>query len=65
MNMNKSTYHTFSFAEKDNRRKYWLSKTVPEKLSAAWYLICSAYDINNTADKRIDKKEYKIRNWDE
>ena len=41
--------------EADDQLNYWLSKSPKERLSAAWYLICSAYNIEYRNDHRLDR----------
>ena len=41
-------------------RAYWLQKTARERLSAAWYLICAAYQLEYSDEHRLDRHCFKI-----
>lgn len=63
--MDKNSFRILSFTEKNNRAEYWRKKTSQDRLAAAWYLICCAYNIEFHGKHRIDKTQFKIRTWDE
>lgn len=50
---------TFDSAAKN--RTYWLSKTPAERLTAAWYLICAAWNLDITKPQRMDRSIFSMR----
>ncbi|MCB0537933.1 MAG: hypothetical protein KDE33_10465 [Bacteroidetes bacterium] len=50
-----------SFEESSNQTEYWKNKTVEERFKAAWYLICSAYNLPYTTDIKLDRTAFKMR----
>lgn len=61
MKLDRTAFRIISFEEKGKNRGYWLNKSGLEKLSAAWYLICSAYNISYSADHKLDRTVFKMR----
>ncbi|MEY3248196.1 MAG: hypothetical protein RL742_239 [Bacteroidota bacterium] len=47
--------------EAANRRAYWMEKTPLERLAAAWYLICAAYNLDIQNPPRMDRSVFVIR----
>jgi hypothetical protein len=47
--------------EADDNRKYWLQKSVTERLGAAWYLISCAYGFDIENPPRLDKNIFSMR----
>ncbi len=42
-------------------RKYWLSKTPIERLNAAWFLICQAYNLDPSVQHKVDRTVFSRR----
>jgi hypothetical protein len=59
--MDKNYFKKQTLQEADHNENYWKDKSVEERLSAAWYLICHAYNISYTDPPRMDKNYFKIR----
>ncbi|HHH49393.1 MAG TPA: hypothetical protein ENK52_00255 [Saprospiraceae bacterium] len=58
--LDRTAFKIQSFQQADNNRSYWLSKTPLERLAAAWYLSCSAYNVNQEQIK-MDRTAFKMR----
>jgi len=50
-----------NFESAAHQRAYWLSKTPAERLSAAWYLICAAWNLDATVAQPLDRSQFSIR----
>lgn len=50
-----------SFKEASNQRDYWMQKTVIERLAAAWYLVCTAHQLDYHGKHRLDRTVFSIR----
>lgn len=44
----------------DEDLDYWLSKSVPERLAASWYLTCCAYGLEYRADHKLDRTVFSM-----
>ncbi len=53
------TIHTFESAA--HQRAYWLSKPARERLAAAWYLTCCAWNLNVEEEHLLDRSHFSIR----
>ncbi|MEQ8535160.1 MAG: hypothetical protein RIB86_25110 [Imperialibacter sp.] len=58
--LDKTAFRIQSFAEADDQRAYWLSKSDEEKLKAATYLILSAYGLLETGFPPMDKNVFSM-----
>jgi len=47
-----------------NQRAYWLSKSPAERLAAAWYLVCAAWNLDTAVPQRMDRMQFSIRQHD-
>ena len=61
LKLDRNFYSEQTFGGASKNREYWLSKSDKEKLHAAWYLICSAYNLPFHSFRKIDKTVYKER----
>jgi hypothetical protein len=59
--LDRTTFSMQSFEQATKQRAYWLSKTPKERLAAAWYLICCAYNLDYQAENQIDKTYFEMR----
>jgi len=59
--LNRNSFKIQTIKESDNTKEYWLNKTPNERFSAAWYLICSAYNLNYYNPPKMDKTIFSIR----
>jgi hypothetical protein len=50
-----------SFESASNQRAYWLSKSARERLAAAWYLTCCAWNLDVNEDHPLDRNHFSIR----
>ena len=44
-----------------HQRQYWLSRPPGERLAAAWYLICTAWNLDVEKEHRLDRNQFSIR----
>lgn len=54
--MDKTFAKAQTFAEADDNKSYWNKKTYEERLNAAYFLICSAYNLSHSNLHSLDKK---------
>ena len=59
--LDKSYTKAQTFKEADNNLKYWKTKSVAERLSAAWYLTCLAYGLDPEKEHRLDPTVHSCR----
>lgn len=59
--LDKSAFRIQSFEVASNNKEYWLSKRPSERWHAAWYLICSAYNIDPENPPRVDRNVFSMR----
>lgn len=59
--LDKKAFKAQSFQEADNTTKYWLSKTVDERLEAAFYLQSVAYGFDPKNPPRMQKHIFSMR----
>lgn len=59
--LDRTAFAIQSFEEAAHRRNYWLAHTPQERLAAAWYLICSAYNLDRTKLHRLDRTAFAMR----
>lgn len=60
MKLDRNAFKVQSFREADNTRAYWLSKTPEERFAAAWYLICSAWNIDPENPPKLDRTVFSM-----
>ncbi len=63
MKLDKKAFAIKTFAQADNNRAYWLTKTPKERLAAAWNFSCRMYNLNpdNLEEIKLDRTIFKIR----
>jgi len=44
-----------------HQRAYWLQKSPRERLAAAWYLICAAWNMDHQKTHRLDRTAFAIK----
>lgn len=59
--LDRDSFSIKTFEEADQNKKYWLEKTPTERFKAAWYLICSAYNIDPENPPKMDRQAFSIR----
>jgi len=59
LDRNAFTIQTFESAA--DQRAYWLTKTPGERLAAAWYLTCTAWNLDASVEQRLDRSCFSIR----
>jgi|JI10StandDraft_1071094.scaffolds.fasta_scaffold15879_8 hypothetical protein len=59
--LDKSAFRLQTFEEASNNKEYWLSKSPSERWHAAWYLICSAYNLDPDNPPRLDRSVFSMR----
>lgn len=59
--LDKTSFKIQTFAEADNTKNYWLSKTPAERWAAAWYLSASAFNIDYKNPPPMDKLFFSLR----
>lgn len=62
--MDRSYAKMQTFAEADNNYEYWSKKSYVERLSAAYFLICSAYGLKHSSKHKLDKTVCVLRKQD-
>jgi hypothetical protein len=61
MRLDRNAFKIQSFGEAENTRAYWLTKTSDERLASAWYLICSAWNVDPKNPPRLDRNSFSMR----
>lgn len=59
--LDRTAFKIQTHSESANTKKYWLSKTHEERFRAAWFLICSAYNIDVENPPRLDRSVFSMR----
>lgn len=59
--LDRTAFKIQSHEEAAHSRQYWMNKTPRERLAAAWYLVCAAYDLDYQKPHRMDKSAFTIR----
>jgi hypothetical protein len=59
--LDRSAFSIQTFAEATHTRVYWLNKTPQERISAAWYLICVAYNLDYKVETKLDRNYFQMR----
>jgi uncharacterized protein (UPF0262 family) len=59
--LDRSAFKIQSHKDADTQQAYWLSKTPEERIAAAWYLICAAYDLDYGRQHRLDRNAFRIK----
>lgn len=59
--LDRTAFSIESFKTATDQRAYWLSKTPAERLAAAWYLICAAWNLDVRTPQRMDRTVFSMR----
>jgi hypothetical protein len=59
--LDRTAFSAQTFDSAANQRAYWLSKTPAERLAAAWYLVCAAWNLDMTVPQRMDRSIFSMR----
>jgi hypothetical protein len=59
--LDRTAFQIKSHKEAANQRAYWMEKTPRERLAAAWYLICAAYNLDIQNPPRMDRSAFAIK----
>lgn len=59
--LDRTAFKINSHEEATYQRAYWMEKTPRERLAAAWYLICAAYDLDRQNPPRMDRSAFAIK----
>lgn len=63
--LDRTTFTIQTFKEAAHQRSYWLTRSPYERLAAAWYLICSAYNLDRSQPHRLDRTVFSMRKKEE
>ncbi|HMO39041.1 MAG TPA: hypothetical protein PKC76_18665 [Saprospiraceae bacterium] len=59
--LDRTAFSIQTFAEAARQRACWLTRSPRERLAAAWYLICSAYNLDRSKRHRLDRTVFSMR----
>ena len=59
--LDRTAFSAQTFDSAAKQRAYWLTKTPAERLAAAWYLICAAWNLDITVPQRMDRSFFSMR----
>jgi len=59
--LDRQAFNIQSFEAASSQRDYWMQKTATERLAAAWYLVCAAYQLDYHVKHRLDRTAFSIR----
>jgi hypothetical protein len=59
--LDKSYFKNQTFHEADHNEKYWVGKSIEDRLSAAWYLACLAYNLSYEDPPPMNKTLFKMK----
>lgn len=59
--LDRTAFAIQTFAKAAHQRSYWLTKSPAERLAAAWYLICAAYNLDRSQPQRLDRTVFAMR----
>lgn len=59
--LDRTAFKIQSHKEATHTRAYWMEKTPRERLAAAWYLICAAYNLDYHKPQRMDRSAFAIK----
>lgn len=60
--LDRTAFKINTFEEAADQVSYWKTKTTQERLAAAWYLTCQAYNLDPEAEHRLDRTVFSMRN---
>ena len=59
--LDRTAFAIQTFEEASNQVGYWLTKTPTERLNAAWYLICAAWNLDMKEPIKMDRSQFSMR----
>ncbi|MCY7330631.1 MAG: hypothetical protein LH618_18915 [Saprospiraceae bacterium] len=59
--LDRTAFRIQTHTEAAHQRTWWLSRSAAERLSAAWYLTCAAYNIPYHGQHRLDRTVFSAR----
>lgn len=59
--LDRTAFSAQTFEAAANQTAFWISKTPAERLSAAWYLICAAWNLDIQLEHRLDRTQFSMR----
>ncbi len=59
--LDRQAFSIQTFESASHQRAYWLSKPAGERLAAAWYLTCCAWNLNVEEEHPLDRTHFSIR----
>lgn len=63
--LDRQAFSIQSFESATHQREYWLSKSPAERLAAAWYLICAAWNLDMSKPQPLDRTCFSMRHREE
>lgn len=63
--LDRTAFKIQSYDSAAKQRAYWLSKTPAERLAAAWYLTCAAWNLDIETPLRLDRSSFSMRKQQE
>ncbi|NUQ24430.1 MAG: hypothetical protein HUU34_10780 [Saprospiraceae bacterium] len=59
--LDRTAFQIKSHKDAAKQRAYWMKKTPMERLAAAWYLTCTAYNLDIKNPPRMDRSVFAIK----
>jgi hypothetical protein len=59
--LHRTAFQIQTHKESNEQRQYWLKQSVIQRLSAAWYLTCSAYNLDYQMQQKLDRNVFSVR----
>lgn len=59
--LDRTAFKIQRFEEATHQRDYWMQKTHEERLAAAWYLICIAWNLDPEKQHKLDRTIFSRR----
>jgi len=59
--LDRTAFRIQTYAAAAHQRAYWLSRPAAERLSAAWFLTCAAYNLPYHGRHRLDRTVFSAR----
>lgn len=59
--LDRTAFRVQTYGQATHQRAYWLSRPPAERLAAAWYLTCSAYNLPYHGQHPLDRSVFSVR----
>jgi hypothetical protein len=59
--LDRSVFKVQTFEEATKTKAYWLKQPPAERLRAAWFLTCAAFNIDYNKPPRLDRTVFSMR----